>query len=133
VSDGEQGEICIRGDNVFAGYVDDADDALQVVDGWLYSGDEGIRNGDGTFSFLGLRKPMFTRNGFNIYPRELERVVGGMTGVDSVRVWSIPEPARENDIGVEVRGAVSESDVRSWCETHLSAYKQPTVFDVQGP
>jgi long-chain acyl-CoA synthetase len=128
--DGTRGEICIRGDNVFAGYVNDPTDALAVVDGWLYTGDEGVRNADGTFTFLGLRKPMFTRNGFNIYPRELERVIGSMSGVETVRVLSIPEPMRENDIGVEVRGAVTEADVKAWCESHLSAYKQPSVIEV---
>jgi long-chain acyl-CoA synthetase len=131
LAEGTRGEICIRGDNVFAGYVNGATDALEVVDGWLYTGDEGARNDDGTITFLGLRKPMFTRNGFNIYPRELERVIGSLKGVEDVRVWNIPEPARENDIGIEVRGDVTEADVKSWCESQLSAYKQPSVIEVQ--
>ena len=108
--------------------VEGARDGLHVVDGWLHSGDEGIESADGTVRFVGLRKAMFTRNGFNIYPRELERVIGELRGVDSVRVWNIPDPARENDIGVEVTGTVTAADVRAWCESQLSVYKQPTVI-----
>jgi long-chain acyl-CoA synthetase len=130
VAAGERGEICIRGDNVFMGYVNDAADGLQVRDGWLYSGDEGRENPDGTVSFLGVRKAMFTRNGFNIYPRELERVIGSLPGVVAVRVSGIPEPAREHDIHVELWGTVSEADVTQWCEWQLGAYKQPAVIEV---
>jgi long-chain acyl-CoA synthetase len=130
---GSRGEICVRGDNVFTGYLHGATDGLAVHDGWLYTGDEGRENPDGTFSFLGIRKPMFTRNGFNIYPRELERAIGELPGVTRVRVHAIPEPARENDIGVEVWGAVAEADVRRWCESQLSGYKQPSVVEVRRP
>lgn len=129
---GANGEICTRGPHVFAGYVNDAADGLQVVDGWLHTGDEGVQGADGTIRFTGLLKPMFTRNGFNIYPAELERVIGAMPGVERVRVWSIPDPVREHDIGVEVAGAVSEAEVRGWCESQLSAYKQPTVVTIAG-
>jgi long-chain acyl-CoA synthetase len=85
---------------------------------------------DGVVRFLGVLKPMFTRNGFNVYPRELERVVGELPGVRRVRVRAIPEPAREHDIGLDVEGAVTEAEVRAWCERHLSAYKQPSEVTV---
>ena len=128
---GERGEICIRGDNVFRGYVHGATDALQTHDGWLYSGDEGCENPDGTISFLGVRKPMFTRNGFNIYPRELERVIGSLPGVARVRVHGIPDPLREHDIAVEVWGTVTEAEIAGWCESQLSVYKQPNRITVR--
>ena len=127
---GTAGEICVRGDSVFAGYVNGAEDGLQMVDGWLHSGDEGVENPDGSISFLQLLKAMFTRNGFNIYPRELERVIGAMPGVEAVRVYAIPDPLRENDIGVEVHGAVTETAIKDWCDAQLSAYKQPAVIKV---
>ena len=130
VPDGTPGEICVRGENVSPRYVGDSADGLPRRGEWLCTGDEGRRNSDGTISFLGLLKPMFTRNGFNIYPRELERVIGAMPGVREVEVSRIPEPSKENDIRVRVRGAVSEAELREWCETRLSAYKQPTVVEI---
>jgi long-chain acyl-CoA synthetase len=128
---GAEGEICVRGDNVFAGYVNGVDDGLPVRDGWLHSGDRGIADMEGVIRFTGLYKPMFTRNGFNIYPSELERVIGEMPGVQRVRVRAIPEPVREHDIGVSVTGNVTTEQVKSWCDARLSSYKQPSVIEVE--
>jgi acyl-CoA synthetase (AMP-forming)/AMP-acid ligase II len=97
---------------------------------WLRTGDRGVRNRDGTVSFLGLIKPMFTRNGFNIYPREIERVVGAMPGVDAVIVRAVPDPIRENDIALEVNGSVTPADVKQWCDERLSVYKRPSSISV---
>lgn len=124
---GEEGEIAVRGPNVFAGYVSGGDAGLPVTpDGWLRTGDLGAMRADGTVEFRGVAKAMFTRNGFNVYPRELESVLAAMPGVRAVRVTPIPEPAREHDIAVHVEGSVAEADVRAWCEARLSAYKQPS-------
>ena len=137
---GEAGEICVAGPNVFKGYVsagaprgDDGEPWAEglVRDGeWLRTGDRGVANADGTVSFRGLIKPMFTRNGFNIYPREIERVVGAMPNVRGVRVRAIPEALRENDIAVDVVGDVSVDDVRRWCDERLAVYKRPSAVTV---
>jgi long-chain acyl-CoA synthetase len=131
VPDGTPGEICVRGENVSPGYVGRSTHGLPRRGDWLCTGDEGARNADGTIAFLGLLKPMFTRNGFNVYPRELERVIGELRGVREAEVSPIPEPAKEHDIRVRVRGDVSEADVRAWCEERLSAYKQPSVVEIE--
>lgn len=126
---GQLGEICVAGDTVFRGYVG-GHEGLRVRDGWLHTGDRGLLRADGRVEFHGLIKPMFTRNGFNIYPRELERVIGAMPGLRSVQVTAIPEPTRENDIAVELTldgsQAVTEADVKAWCEARLAQYKQPS-------
>jgi acyl-CoA synthetase (AMP-forming)/AMP-acid ligase II len=116
----------VRGDNVFRGYLHDGAPGLQVRDGWLQTGDRGRERPDGSFEFLGLIKPMFTHKGFNVYPAELERVVHALPGVRSVRAYAIHEASRENDIGLDVTGPVTEADVRQWCAARLSDYKQPT-------
>ena len=126
---GMSGEIRVRGENVFAGYVGGRREGLRVVDGWLHTGDLGTGQADGTFTFDGLIKPMFTRNGFNIYPREIERVIGEMPGVRSVRVSAAPDPIRENDIVVDVEGDATADAVKAWCRDRLAAYKQPSVVN----
>jgi acyl-CoA synthetase (AMP-forming)/AMP-acid ligase II len=97
---------------------------------WLRTGDRGVRNADGTISFRGVSKPMFTRNGFNVYPRELQRVVGGLPGVRSVRVTALPDPLRENDIALDIEGDVSEGDVKAWCDEQLAVYKRPSAISI---
>ena len=127
--DGTRGEICVRGENVSPGYLGGTV-GLPRRGEWLCTGDEGLRNADGTITFVGLLKPMFTRNGFNVYPREIERVVGEMPGVARAEVTPIPEPSRENDIRLRVWGGVTEAQVREWCERRISAYKQPTTIEI---
>jgi long-chain acyl-CoA synthetase len=129
VPDDERGEICVRGENVSPGYLRDATGLPRRGD-WICTGDAGIRHADGTIRFVGLLKPMFTRSGFNIYPREIERAVLELPGVKSADVWPIPEATKENDIGLRVTGSVTEDEVRAWCEERLSGYKQPTVVEV---
>jgi long-chain acyl-CoA synthetase len=129
---GSDDEILVRGDNVFAGYVSNGEAGLIVDgDGWLHTGDSGRMNDDGTVSFTGVIKPMFTRNGFNIYPREIAQAVIELAGVDGVRVRRVPNPARENDIALDVRGTVTDDDVRAWCAERLSAYKQPSEITLE--
>ena len=151
---GTLGEICVAGDTVFRGYVSELGDpmgflapspsdaaarraasaGLRTRDGWLYTGDRGLLRADGRVEFHGLIKPMFTRNGFNIYPRELERVIARMPGVRAVSVSPIPEPAREHDIRVTLTldgsRSVSDADVKAWCERYLAQYKQPSRIEL---
>ncbi len=120
------GEIWVAGDNVSPGYVGGATTGLQRVNQWLRTGDLARRRADGNVVFTGVIKEMFTRSGFNIYPRELEQAVAELPGVTSVRVFPTPSAGRENEIAMEVSGTVTEDAVREWCEVRLSAYKQPT-------
>jgi long-chain acyl-CoA synthetase len=127
---GASGEICVSGPFVGPGYVSGNERGLQRVDGWLHTGDRGRMDADGYVTFEGLIKPMFTRNGFNIYPAELMRVIGAMPGVTEVEVSGVPEPSKEHDIDITVHGAVDEAAVKAWCEDRLASYKQPTTIVV---
>ena len=134
---GAEGEICVRGPNVGPGYVSGGEhglgrwpDPAGTGGAWLRTGDLGTMDDDGYFAFRGVCKSMFTRNGFNVYPRELERVVGAMPGVRRVVVRAIPNPAREHDITLEVEGQVTPDAVKAWCAERLSAYKQPSTVTV---
>lgn len=136
---GATGEICVRGPNVGPGYVSGGEHGLgrwpdAAGDGgpWLRTGDLGAADAAGYVTFRGVCKPMFTRNGFNVYPRELERVVGAMPGVRRVTVRAVPDPAREHDIALEVEGDVTADAVKAWCAEQLSVYKQPSAVIVKG-
>ena len=129
LADGRPGEICVRGENVFHGYVGGRRGLPRRGD-WLCSGDEGVRDASGNVQFLGLFKPMFTRSGFNVYPRELEQVLATMPGVMRAQVSAVPDAIKENDILLRVTGRVQEDDVKRWCEQRLSAYKQPSVIEI---
>ena len=130
LSHGEVGEICVRGPNVFLGYVGDQGHAPGSFHGdALRTGDLGSIDPDGSVRFRGVLKPMFTRNGFNVYPRELERVLGEDPRIGEARVYASPDPLRENEIVLWIRTAagaeLSEEEVRAICAERLAEYKQP--------
>ena len=129
--DGEPGEICVRGATVSPGYLHDDPTGLPRRGEWLCTGDRGRRSADGAVTFLGLLKSMFTRNGFNIYPRELERAVCELPGVKSVEVVAVPEASKEHDILLRIRGSMTSADVQRWCEARLSTYKQPSTIEIR--
>lgn len=75
------GEICVRGENVMAGYYKnpDATEAVLDPDGWLHTGDMGTRSDDGTIFIKGRYKTMIlSANGQNIYPEEIEAKLNNM-------------------------------------------------------
>jgi long-chain acyl-CoA synthetase len=127
---GQEGEICVAGDNVFSGYVSGGELGLRREERWLRTGDLGAMDSEGHVTFAGVRKPMFTRSGFNIYPAEIARAVEELPGVRRARVRAVPNAARENDIALEAEGTAGEGEVRAWCERRLSAYKQPVEIVV---
>lgn len=123
----EDEEILVRGESVFRGYVSGGEHGLQVRDGWLHTGDRGSAHADGTIAFTGVLKPMFIRNGFNIYPREIEQAIREFPGVSAVTVRAGALDGGEPKIVAEVAGSVSVDDVLGWCTQRLAAYKQPSV------
>ena len=68
------GEILVRGANVFGGYHNDADTSFGgVEDGWLHTGDLGALDADGFLSITGRKKDIIiTAGGKNIAPANLE-------------------------------------------------------------
>src|SRR5262249_33295789 len=114
-SDEETGEICVRGENVFQGYVSGGANGRPLHDGWLHSGDTGGRDADGRIAFARFLKPMFTRNGFNIYPHEIERAVREMPGVRDARAFDVSNgDEAESDIALDVSGDVTDAAVAQW-------------------
>ncbi|WP_294179509.1 AMP-binding protein [uncultured Coprobacter sp.] len=75
------GEICVRGENVMAGYYKNREATEKVIDkdGWLHTGDMGTVNNDDTIFIKGRYKTMILgANGQNIYPEEIESKLNNM-------------------------------------------------------
>lgn len=131
---GEAGEIAIKGPQVMAGYWQRPDETAKVMtaDGYFKSGDIGVMDERGYFKIIDRKKDMILVSGFNVYPNEIEDVVSGLAGVmECAAVGVADEKAGEavKLVIVKKDPALTEEDVRAYCKTHLTGYKQPKVIE----
>lgn len=131
---GELGEIVIAGENLMAGYWGrPAATAEAIRDGWLHTGDIGVRDAGGYLSVLDRKHDMIITGGFNVYPREVEDVLHGHPAVADAAVIGIPEETwGETVVGVIALRAgerVSAEDLIAHCAPRLADYKRPRRID----
>ncbi|CAH1650277.1 MULTISPECIES: long-chain-fatty-acid--CoA ligase [unclassified Chelatococcus] len=93
VPHGTAGEVVVRGPSVFFEYWgNEAATAEALKNGWYYTGDIGTRDADGYFHIHDRKKNVIISGGENIYPAELERVLGEHVAVAEVAVIGRPDP-----------------------------------------
>jgi long-chain acyl-CoA synthetase len=134
VPTGAPGEIAIKGPQVMAGYWQRPDETAKVMtaDGFFRSGDIGVVDERGYFRIVDRKKDMILVSGFNVYPNEVEDVVGQMPGIlECAAVGVADEKAGEvvKLICVRKDPNVTEAAVRAYCEANLTGYKRPRVVE----
>jgi fatty-acyl-CoA synthase len=93
VPDGEPGEICVQGPLVMDGYRDNPELTAEALrGGWLHTGDVAVRDPGGFLRIVDRTKDMIVSGGFNIYPREIEDIIGEHPAVSQVAVIGVPHP-----------------------------------------
>jgi len=135
---GVQGEMCCRGFNVMKGYYKNPEATAEVIDknGFLHSGDLGVKDEQGFYRITGRIKDMIIRGGENVYPREIEEFLYKMPGVKDVQVAAVPSKKYGEEVGAFIildEGATMEpEDVRDFCKGKIARYKTPKyVFFVK--
>jgi long-chain acyl-CoA synthetase len=132
VLQGDPGEIWVRGPNVFSGYWRDDEATASVLgpQGWLRTGDIGVADDDGDLYVVDRKKDLVIVSGFNVYPAEVEHVIGQVPGVAGVVVVGRPDPTTGESIEAvvvkEPGAGTTEDDVRSRCSGQLARYKCPS-------
>ncbi|HPL76051.1 MAG TPA: AMP-binding protein [Paludibacteraceae bacterium] len=129
--DGVEGEMCCKGYNVMKGYYKNPEATHQVIDanGFLHSGDLGVRDKNGNYRITGRIKDIIIRGGENISPIEVEDFLYQMPGIKDVQVVAIASPRYGEDVaafiikkdGFDIR----EEDVRDFCKDKIARYKIP--------
>lgn len=131
---GDPGEVSVRGANLFSGYWPDGAEAPDD-DGWWTTGDVGFLAPDGQLFLVDRVKELVIVSGFNVYPSEVEDVVGEVPGVTEVAVIGVPdEDTGEAVVAYVVApgqdpGSV-EAAVRARCVVRLARFKQPSRVEV---
>jgi long-chain acyl-CoA synthetase len=134
---GVPGEIAIRGPQVMAGYWQRPDETAKVMtpDGFFRTGDIGTADERGYFRIVDRKKDMILVSGFNVYPNEVEDVLTQMDGVLEAAAVGVPDDKAGEVVKVIIvrkNPALTESDVRAFCEANLTGYKRPRVIEFRG-
>ncbi|CAA9291112.1 MAG: Long-chain-fatty-acid--CoA ligase [uncultured Friedmanniella sp.] len=133
VGQGEIGEIVIRGENVMKGYWNRPEETAEVMrGGWFHTGDLATRDADGFYFIVDRLKDLIIRNGFNVYPREVEEVLYTHPAVAEAAVFGIPDPTHGEEVAALVtlkEGADATPDqLRDFVADKIAAYKYPRVI-----
>ena len=136
VEPGDPGEVWVRGPNVFAGYWQDPEATSRALtdDGWLRTGDVGLLDADGWLRLVDRHTDLVIVSGFNVYPREVERVLRAHPGVLDCAVVGAPHPQTGETVVAHVVRAddaeLSGEELDDWCHARLARYKCPTAINL---
>jgi crotonobetaine/carnitine-CoA ligase len=108
--------------------------AAVLVDGWLRTGDLVVRNGDGTFTFVGRRKEVIRRRGENLAPAEVEAALERHPDVVEAAVVGLESELSEEEVkAFVVPRDGAELDLRALRDhagENLARFKVPRYWEV---
>jgi malonyl-CoA/methylmalonyl-CoA synthetase len=128
----ENGEIHLRGPNVFGGYWGnpEATAAAFTDDGWFRTGDIGEHDADGYLRLVGRARELIITGGLNVYPREVEDVLLEHPAVGEVAVAGVPDPEWGEVVTAWVvpapaADAPAEGELTGFAAERLARFKCP--------
>jgi long-chain acyl-CoA synthetase len=127
---GQMGELVIKGPQVMQSYwADEAETAAVLKDGWLYTGDVALMDGEGYFQIVSRKRDTIMAGEFSVYPRDVEEVLYENSKVLEAAVVGVP--VGEN--GQKVKAFVvprqgtnlSKEELLDLCRRRLNEYAVP--------
>jgi long-chain acyl-CoA synthetase len=127
---GQDGEICVRGPLVMSGYWNAPEATAEAIrDGWFHTGDVGHLDEDGFLYVVDRIKDLIIRNGFNVYPRDVEDVLLAHPEVTAAAVVGRPDPKVGEEVvafvSVAPGSALTPDTLVEYAKQHISAAKYP--------
>jgi long-chain acyl-CoA synthetase len=134
VSDGELGEIVLRGPNILKGYFKNPEaTAKAFANGWFHTGDIGYRDADGFFYIADRKSDMIIRGGENIYPREIDDLLYTHPAVAHAAVIGVPDELYGEEVAAFIvlkdGQSTTADDIMAFCREHLADYKCPKTVN----
>jgi long-chain acyl-CoA synthetase len=131
---GAEGEICVKGPQVMAGYwqMPGETAAAFTPDGWLRTGDIGIIDEGGYMRITDRKKDMILVSGFNVYPNEIENVIAAVPGVVECGVIGVPDIIAGEVVKafvVSENPNLSADQIVAFCRQNLTNYKVPRIIE----
>ena len=133
VTDGEVGELFSRTAYVFDGYWKNPQKTAEAFDGeWCSVGDMARRDADGYIWLVDRKSNMIISGGENVYPSEVEGVLGAHAKVRDVAVIGVPHDKWGETVQAVVvlhDGQQADAqELRDWCRERLAGFKCPSAF-----
>ena len=130
VADGDVGELFSRTPYAFDGYWKNAEKTVEAMrDGWCSVGDMARRDADGYIHLVDRKSNMIISGGENIYPSEVEGVLGAHPKVKDVAVIGVAHDkwgeAVHAAIVLHEHAQASEAEILEWCRGRIAGYKRP--------
>jgi len=134
VSQGETGEICVRGDLVMKGYYKAPEKTAEtIINGWLHTGDVGHIDTEGYLHITDRKKDMIISGGFNVYPSEVEQVIWSHPAVQDCAVIGVPDEKWGEAVKAVVElnpgQSASADELIALCKEKLGSVKAPKSVD----
>ncbi|ORY09382.1 hypothetical protein BCR34DRAFT_602896 [Clohesyomyces aquaticus] len=131
VPQGKEAEICIRGENVTKGYLNNpsANASSFTKDGFFRTGDQGKQDPDGYVIITGRIKELINKGGEKISPIELDNVIAQNPAVSEAVSFALEDEHYGQDVGVAV--VVKEGQkldagtLKSWMAEKVAKFKLP--------
>ena len=132
---GELGEIVIRGHLLMKGYLNNPQATAEaVVDGWFRSGDLGTKSDDDYITIVDRKKDMIVRNGYNVYPREVEEVLSTHPCVAMVAVFGVSHESHGQEIMAAVTlmpdAEATPDELIAFAQERVAPYKFPRRVEI---
>jgi fatty-acyl-CoA synthase len=131
VPDGQAGELFSCTPYTFDGYLNDPVKTAEALrdDGYCSVGDMALRDEQGFIHLVDRKSNMIISGGENIYPSEIENILGRFPGVKDVAVIGLPHEKwgeAVHAVMVMHEGASGvEKEVLDWCRDKMAGYKRP--------
>lgn len=130
VADGEVGELYSRTPYVFDGYWKNPEKTAEAFRGaWCSVGDMARRDADGYIHLVDRKSNMIITGGENVYPSEVESMLGAHPGVRDVAVVGLPHDKWGEAVHAVVvlhgGSGLTEDALLDWCRSRMAGYKRP--------
>lgn len=131
VTEGEPGVLEITGPNIFKGYWRNPEKTKAEFrdDGYFITGDIATIDADGRVTLVGRTKDLIISGGYNVYPKEIERLIDAIDGVKESAIVGVPHPDFGEGVIAVVVGdgslAMDGESIINRLQGNLARFKQP--------
>jgi long-chain acyl-CoA synthetase len=99
--------------------------------GWFHSGDLARRDEDGFHFIVDRKKDMIIRNGYKVYPREVEEILYAHPAVAEAAVFGVPDTACGEEVAALVRlkdgASATDGELRDYVKERIAVFKYPRI------